>query len=1006
MTINLRSVTETAQNIHHYLKEDFDIDKAKKEAENLYQNGIQLVVGEVKGQPVFSEIALPVIAELNKIVLLDSAQHQFSFHNSLSKAYRIFVELTWHQYLQLELPASIETIDKTIENIACMRKTLPKDHIYTRFEYSCTMQAAKLLTSTKNVRNKYFLALALILELLGVDEKLSIISESKAFKKTIEYAEDKDWIKSWYPDVYYLRWISTQVKNTEGFDAVITPEIEHFQKEGGMYTVCLMTVLMEFITRPDTDSNCKKLAAKHVCNLLRLQDHSWIKRFVNWALEKKPDSDALKRAIKKWDPYWKMRAITGQYILEIDAQHIHYIYPIINQFIHKCHSFIHEGERKEIKEKFSALEKSYQEFEKLIKETTEAGRKEETKQAKEDIKEVLKNIAIIESEINVMKSILTALVEIEKEEQELLERVKKRKESLSELLPLPHINGVLFDKWKYGQQSIFAYHLLSTNTLAVLIQDQKGHQTYLNSDQVKCGISGNIPCSDFIRRLSSLTQKKIVAFPYSVKGEASEVWIFQSSGKAAPWIKEAKINLAQIHSKTDNKTIEVYQRALKYLEIALQIQKSQKGKVSELQSFIFQLKGSLLFLQAKENASLYFSSQLEIENVETILRSYANKEDIFSSLRRYLINCRRSTLSPSQNLIAALVYEILDEPASAIQSYLDLAEQKLTNPLPFLKKAELLAKTASDPSVFPCFLENFYAFVKNNLNPSALDPELKEWLQKFIQNIRELESPMEKKSSADLLDSIDEDQLSNIGVTFLDMEEPKESLNYLEKALAAQLKKGDVSLELATIHNRLGMTFMTLGDFQDALQHFQKALNIHAALSEQNSSSCALILENIGKTYMALKDFNKSLETFQKALKIRSGINQKNDSSLALNLDNIGKVYMELQEFNKALQFFERSLLIRLVLYGKSHSDTMKSFTNLGSWYASQKNYEEALVNFQKALKIGKYIQANAQDLSAVYHNLGSCLSVLGKHTEALYYINKSLYLLKSNISQKQVVIK
>ena len=64
----LQSVMESAQSINQKLTNEFDTNGAQTKAEELYADGINLVRGEISGQPSFSEIALSVVIELGKVI--------------------------------------------------------------------------------------------------------------------------------------------------------------------------------------------------------------------------------------------------------------------------------------------------------------------------------------------------------------------------------------------------------------------------------------------------------------------------------------------------------------------------------------------------------------------------------------------------------------------------------------------------------------------------------------------------------------------------------------------------------------------------------------------------------------------------------------------------------------------------------------------------------------------------------------------------------------------------
>ena len=424
--ITLKVVTERAQAIHRALTDEFDLDKATQEATKLYQEGIQLVHAQLNSKPLFPEIASPVLFKLDEVVPLSTLQHQFSFHKALSKAYRVFAELTWYQcgMQKRSLTVYPEAKDALIDNSKKITKNLQKDDIELKFEYGCARQAAKCLTPAGGIWAKY---LDHILNIGESAESLSVFGILKGIKD-IAIDAQKDWIKGWYPDIHYLRWISLGVKTQQDFEKFIAPEPAHFKQKGGKHTLCLAVVCKELIQNPQVEEDVKKLACECLVDLCKLVDKDRKTNILN-GIKKRIDAKPINKLAKKEDRYWLTRCLILQYAEEFVKSKSH---PELTSKIIEALEAVktsHADEKQAIQGKLKELRgkvEENQEFidaRKAVLEPTmgEEGLSEaEAQTVRKEMDEATQENKEIETEIKV----LIAIEELNDEEQKLLAEAK------------------------------------------------------------------------------------------------------------------------------------------------------------------------------------------------------------------------------------------------------------------------------------------------------------------------------------------------------------------------------------------------------------------------------------------------------------------------------------------------------------------------------------------------------------------------------------------------------
>lgn len=294
--ISLQAVTENAQEIRRLLTERFDHKLATERTEKLYQTALLIIRGQCENKALFPEIVSPVVSILNDVICLESIQNLDPLLRALGKTYRVFVELAWYQcWHQKQRLTHSETVEKIRDNCSLMQAILPKDEFLARFEYSCTEQALRLLKPTENIWFKY---LTLIPKAGAAGANLSIGESLEILKQLMEFVQ-RDWLKSWYPEVHYMRWMSACVRTVATFNEAMGIRIEQFLKEGKKYTECLAIIYMDFIKDQSLVGDFRQFAAKQLSDLLLLEDREQISRAFSIISAKSTKPDELNRFVSK-----------------------------------------------------------------------------------------------------------------------------------------------------------------------------------------------------------------------------------------------------------------------------------------------------------------------------------------------------------------------------------------------------------------------------------------------------------------------------------------------------------------------------------------------------------------------------------------------------------------------------------------------------------------------------------------------------------------------------------
>lgn len=127
---------------------------------------------------------------------------------------------------------------------------------------------------------------------------------------------------------------------------------------------------------------------------------------------------------------------------------------------------------------------------------------------------------------------------------------------------------------------------------------------------------------------------------------------------------------------------------------------------------------------------------------------------------------------------------------------------------------------------------------------------------------------------------------------------------------------------------KIGLKFQKEGNFKNAIQNYQKALDLNPNRSN--------IWTNKGISHYKINEFDKAIKCLNSALEINLTDN--------LALTFLGLTYKKLEKFEKAIDYFNKAIEVSESVFAPWYNKGV-------SYYLSQK-YKEALDSFKKALEI------------------------------------------------------
>ncbi len=194
---------------------------------------------------------------------------------------------------------------------------------------------------------------------------------------------------------------------------------------------------------------------------------------------------------------------------------------------------------------------------------------------------------------------------------------------------------------------------------------------------------------------------------------------------------------------------------------------------------------------------------------------------------------------------------------------------------------------------------------------------------------------------------------NNLGDALLKKGSVDEAIAHFQKAL--QIKP-----DYAEAHNNLGDALLQKGSVDEAIAHCQRALQIKPDFAEAHN--------NLGDALFQKGSVDEAIAHFQKALQI------KPDYAEAHN--NLGNALFTKGSVDEAIAHYQKALQIT--------PDSMEAHNNLGNALFQKGSVDEAIVHYQKALQI-------KPGYAKAHNNLGNALFTKGSVDEAIAHFQKAL---------------
>ncbi len=229
----------------------------------------------------------------------------------------------------------------------------------------------------------------------------------------------------------------------------------------------------------------------------------------------------------------------------------------------------------------------------------------------------------------------------------------------------------------------------------------------------------------------------------------------------------------------------------------------------------------------------------------------------------------------------------------------------------------------------------------------------------------------------------------------------RESLENFERA--SQLAPGN-----AGYLNDTGFLFYTLGNFDEAIHYYEKALKKDFKNFGEDHPLIATLWNNLGLAWHSKGYYDQAIEYYKKALESDLKNFGENHPNVAIRWNNLGSAYERKGEPNRAIEYYKKALAINLKIFGNTHPNVTTSWNNLGTAWQAKGNHDKAIEYFEKALENNlKILGAGHPHVAGAWNNLGVAFGFKGDYDKAISYFEKALQAVqKMGLEHRALLIK
>ena len=243
-----------------------------------------------------------------------------------------------------------------------------------------------------------------------------------------------------------------------------------------------------------------------------------------------------------------------------------------------------------------------------------------------------------------------------------------------------------------------------------------------------------------------------------------------------------------------------------------------------------------------------------------------------------------------------------------------------------------------------------------------------------------------------------------IGVLYLKLEDYQQAIAYFKQALAVYEKIND-SRGIAKCCEQLGSTYEEIKDYKLAEGYILLAINHLMDAYGYTHSKLASAFNNLGLVQLRQKQYPIAIKSFQQAIAIHQFNETQSSRSLSNYSLNMAHAYHEMGKRKEALNHYSKVLELEKIDDSESSINTFNALLNIGIYHQDNRNFDKARGYMQQALQICKDIFGNEKNIqyNYAYHNIGTNYFRQKDYPQALVYFQKAIQQQIQNFDKEDI---
>ncbi|MEM9859004.1 MAG: CHAT domain-containing tetratricopeptide repeat protein, partial [Bacteroidota bacterium] len=219
-----------------------------------------------------------------------------------------------------------------------------------------------------------------------------------------------------------------------------------------------------------------------------------------------------------------------------------------------------------------------------------------------------------------------------------------------------------------------------------------------------------------------------------------------------------------------------------------------------------------------------------------------------------------------------------------------------------------------------------------------------------------------------------------------------EPLFFEAKTIIDEIKEDDM-YQYAMVLNDLGDYYSHVNRCDDALEYFQKAievLDLHVQLNKNDNLS-SVIMHNSASCYRAKGEFEEAIKLSDQVVQFARNRYGKYHRETAYSLWGLSEAYQGLGEMEKASTVFEEVTEIYFKLYGPSHPEYLRVIYTLGYYHMRNNDFNEGAKAYLSAYEGHKELYGDIHPQTIrIRRNYAFALYRQGIKAEAINILRKA----------------